>query len=507
LWDLIALQGDGCFDDPAVFGLYDTAITDYSAWLAEFAGYVGDLDLAALVYPDKQSAGDTLKGQAEAKLAAANGLKSPLCWLLYGYYEKMKGTLFPDIEVVKSADKNNVDPNGEVTFTFTITNKGPCTATDLGLIDFLPKGVDLISSSDCYTGDSGATASGFEFTRIYCPDLGDVPPGGKKEISLTVKVDPDYEEESFCNQANLQGNEIAGVHSNCVTTTVNQDVPVLTVEKTADPANALPGDSITYTITITNHGADDMTGSLTDTLPPGLQNATVSGDPACTVPASTVVVCSPMILAGGQSVTITIESTLNPNFSGDVVDNTAIANGTWIVNGAAVIKYDLSSVTTHVIGGSGGPGSPNPPDCTTCEKLMGELWALLAVPGSAIQDGFDLFNQGKYDDALTEFQDALKGYEDALALFPQILEACAFSEQMAQLIQDARDFLDKAIGSFREFVELAEQAFEKFKAGQTSSGNILWGKALDAYSDHNGHINPFYDLLEVDIPKLFGNHC
>ena len=99
--------------------------------------------------------------------------------------------------------------------------------------------------------------------------------------------------------------------------------PALTIVKTASAASAVPGQKVTYTITVTNTGQTSYTGAVvTDTLTGLLDDAAYDTDATAT--AGAVSYASPVLtwtgnLTPGQAATITYSVTVNNPDSGDKI--------------------------------------------------------------------------------------------------------------------------------------------------------------------------------------------
>lgn len=92
----------------------------------------------------------------------------------------------------------------------------------------------------------------------------------------------------------------------------------LAVAKQANVREADPGDTVTYTITVTNTGADDLTDvAITDSLPVVYQNNTV--------PAGQTIATFPT-LAAGESKSITVSYTISSSTTAETLKNTATAD-------------------------------------------------------------------------------------------------------------------------------------------------------------------------------------
>jgi uncharacterized repeat protein (TIGR01451 family) len=136
----------------------------------------------------------------------------------------------------------------------------------------------------------------------------------------------------------------------------------LEVVKGDAPDPVLAGNSLTYTLTVTNHGPDPATGvTLTDTLPAEVAFASSNpGSPACGEAAG-VVTCGLGGLSSGQSATVTLEVTVDPAAAGT------------ITNGAEVTSDQLDPVASN--------GSVS--ETTTVETALPGASALVATAQSS----------------------------------------------------------------------------------------------------------------------------
>jgi uncharacterized repeat protein (TIGR01451 family) len=115
----------------------------------------------------------------------------------------------------------------------------------------------------------------------------------------------------------------------------------LGITKTASPDPAFVGDTITYTLTVTNHGPDTSSGgTVTDTLPPNVTY--VSDDDGCSNAVGTVT-CSTGSLANGASQVIHITVTATAVGS---ATNTAVVDGNDEDDDAT---NDTATVTSQII--------------------------------------------------------------------------------------------------------------------------------------------------------------
>jgi uncharacterized repeat protein (TIGR01451 family) len=85
-----------------------------------------------------------------------------------------------DIALTKTASPSTLARNGNITYTETVTNRGPDRATNVRLVDQLPSGLTLVSVSATQGGCSGTTS-------ITC-SLGSLAPGATATITIVARA-------------------------------------------------------------------------------------------------------------------------------------------------------------------------------------------------------------------------------------------------------------------------------------------------------------------------------
>ncbi|AFY65090.1 conserved repeat domain protein [Geitlerinema sp. PCC 7407] len=213
-----------------------------------------------------------------------------------------------DLSVAKVV--NNTTPNvGErVTFTVTLSNAGPSTATNVRLSDPVPTGLanpvvtPSVGTYDAATGvwsvpaiDSGATAT----LTLEGTVTATAPTTNVAEVTGSDQPDPDSTPGN--NDPNEDDRAIA---------TITPPIADLSLTKAVDNANPSPGDPVTFTVVLTNSGPSTATNvRVSDPVPSGLTNATVTVS-AGTYDNATGLWSIPS-LANGASVTLTLNGTFN----------------------------------------------------------------------------------------------------------------------------------------------------------------------------------------------------
>nr|WP_228507598.1 DUF11 domain-containing protein [Plantibacter sp. VKM Ac-2880] len=233
----------------------------------------------------------------------------------------------PAYTVAKSASVPRANPGDVVTYTVTVTNTGNVDYTAASPAAFTD---DLTAVLDdaTYNGDAagGATVSGSTLSWS-----GPLALGETKTVTYSVTVDnPDNGDHNLGNTVTPAGPggscDPAGA---CVT---NTPIQSYSTTKTADRTEVVPGDTITYTITVTNTGQAEYTAdapaTFTDDLSGVLDDATYNDDASsgANYTAPTLSWSGP--LAVGATVTVTYSVTVNDPDTGDKILPNAVVTST-----------------------------------------------------------------------------------------------------------------------------------------------------------------------------------
>jgi uncharacterized repeat protein (TIGR01451 family) len=165
----------------------------------------------------------------------------------------------PDVTVTKTADKDTIDAGDTAAFTIVVKNNGPGVAKNVTLSDTLPGGIAWTEdSADC----------GIAGSLLTCA-FGDLAAGESRTVhvsGVTDAADCGVLTNTATVAATNEPQDNQGNNSSTATITVN--CPEIVVVKTADADTVNAGESIGYTITVTNNGDGTAKGvTLTDTLP------------------------------------------------------------------------------------------------------------------------------------------------------------------------------------------------------------------------------------------------
>jgi uncharacterized repeat protein (TIGR01451 family) len=253
-----------------------------------------------------------------------------------------------DLAVAKADDPEPVIAGTPLTYTLTVTNYGPSDATAVVVTDTLPSDVTFGPATpsrggSCQRADSTVTCA-----------LGLLTDGSNNTV--TIVVTPTVS-GTISNEAEVSASEPDDTPSNnthAITTTVNPGAD-LSVTKSDWPDPVTAGTTLTYTLTVINHGPSDATDvAVTDTLPSGVTFG--SATPSLRSYDDSTGVWTVDSLTNGSSATLTLTVTVAPSTRGTITnsaevsanetdtqpDNNTIAEGT-LVNAQAdlaVAKVD-----------------------------------------------------------------------------------------------------------------------------------------------------------------------
>jgi uncharacterized repeat protein (TIGR01451 family) len=225
--------------------------------------------------------------------------------------------------VTKVADDATIDAGDQAGFTITVTNNGPGDASDVSLTDTLPSGINwsfnqVTGGWDCDITAGVLTCGGSGFT---------LPEGASASVHVFGATDAE-DCGVLSNTATVSAsNEAADSDTNnSDTATITVNCPEISITKTADQGTVSAGDTIGFTITVTNSGAGTASGvTVTDTLPsdPGLSWTidAANSDAGCSIAAGTLT-CNFGSLAPAASKHVHITSPTTAASCG-TVDNTA----------------------------------------------------------------------------------------------------------------------------------------------------------------------------------------
>ncbi|HET7063447.1 MAG TPA: DUF11 domain-containing protein [Rudaea sp.] len=267
-----------------------------------------------------------------------------------------------DLAVTKSV--NNPAPNvgDTVTFTVTVTNNGPTAATNVTLADLLPAGLTFVSA----TPSQGTYASA---TGVWT--IGSIANSGSATVALNATV---VSPTAQTNTAAITHGDQSdpNLANNSASATVTPLQADLAIAKTVDNPAPGVGNTVTFTVTLSNIGPDSATNVIvTDLLPAGL--AFVSATPSQGTYASATGVWTAGTIATSSSASLSLAATVTQSVA---LTNTATITHADQFDPSTVNNTASAAIAPPV---TARPLTPLPIDVRWMLGLMG-LLALATLP-------------------------------------------------------------------------------------------------------------------------------
>ena len=226
-----------------------------------------------------------------------------------------------DLVIAKSDSPDPVIAGNTLTYTVLVTNNGPADATGVVLTDVLPAEVTFVSgtlsnggsvaqNAGTVTGTIGNLANGASVTATIVTT---VAPGTVGTINNAASVTANENETNSQNNIDIEPTVV----------TPNVDL-VITKTDNVDPV--VPGQTLIYTLNITNNGPSNATGvTVNDTLPPGVTYVSSTPSQGATSENNGVVTANLGNLAVGASASITVNVTIDSATLG-TINNVAVVS-------------------------------------------------------------------------------------------------------------------------------------------------------------------------------------
>jgi uncharacterized repeat protein (TIGR01451 family) len=243
-----------------------------------------------------------------------------------------------DLSIVKTASSAKVVPGSNITYTITVSNAGPSTATAARITDNVPAPLTGVTwtcvAASAPTGSSCSAANGSAPTNaIDLPVT--VAPGGSVTLTIVATVPATTPASTVTNNVTItpaNGTiDTAGGNNNATVDTQVQSSADLKITKTNNVSSVTAGSATTYQIVVTNLGPSTATGaSIIDSLPGALTNANwtcvAAGTAAtCGAPSGSGSISTTANLGLNATATFTVTATVNATATG-TLSNTAIVN-------------------------------------------------------------------------------------------------------------------------------------------------------------------------------------
>jgi uncharacterized repeat protein (TIGR01451 family) len=258
---------------------------------------------------DPDAAGTTLTNEASlAYVTATTG--DDLTYMTVPTRTPVQATA--DLAVTKVTTPDPAAAGGEVISRIDVTNAGPNPAADVVVTDELPAGASLVSATpsqgSCTSAGGGVTCA-----------LGEVAVGAQPTLTVVTRTDPGEQATSLTNQVAVSSTTADPDETdNSATATVAlRPEADLRVDKTGPGGPVAPGETLPFTVRVTNAGPSPASAvRLGDLAGPGL--SLLPGPAPC--PSFP---CTLGDLAPGASVDVAVTAQVAPDFTDTQVANTA----------------------------------------------------------------------------------------------------------------------------------------------------------------------------------------
>jgi uncharacterized repeat protein (TIGR01451 family) len=229
-------------------------------------------------------------------------------------------TALADLQVVKTDDPDPVTAGDTLTYTLVVTNHGPSPAAGVVLTDPLPAGVTFESVTT--TLGTAGHAEG-----IVTANLGDLDVDESATVTVVVTVDSSLT-DGLLNTAQVTSDTIDPVPQNNTDdepTNVQQLVN-LSIAKSDAPDPVTAGQTLVYTLLVSNDGPSDATGvTVVDTLPAGVTFVSSTTSQGTVAHVDGTVTASLGDLAAGASATVTLTVDVSPSVRGVLLNEAEVS--------------------------------------------------------------------------------------------------------------------------------------------------------------------------------------
>ena len=232
-----------------------------------------------------------------------------------------------DLAITKTDGVAAATPGGSVTYTITASNAGPSNATGATVADTFP--ASLAATWTC-VGAGGGTCTAAGAGNIN--DAVNLPAGGSVTYTASATISA-AATGTLSNTATVAApagltDPTPGNNSATDTDTLGT-LADLAVTKTDGQTFYYPGQSLEYTIVVTNAGPSPVTGAtVADTLPADLGSASwtcaASVGSACGTPSGTGDINALVDLLSGGTATFTLTATTSPTALGSISNTTTV---------------------------------------------------------------------------------------------------------------------------------------------------------------------------------------
>ncbi|MEW6717070.1 MAG: M6 family metalloprotease domain-containing protein [Chloroflexota bacterium] len=235
-----------------------------------------------------------------------------------------------DLSITKSDSPDPVLAGNPITYTLDITNNGPSDALTVVVTDTLP--VEMLYNQATASQGSCSHAGGV----VTCT-LGTLPVSATAGVTITTDVDAGAGLGVVQNAAEVSSTT---TDPNTGNNTVQENTTITTeadlaIVKTGLPEPVNAGETLTYTLTITNTGPGAVLSvTVTDTLPAGVTFSLANPSQGSCNHSGGVVTCQLGYMAASNQATITIVVDVDKSAVGRITNSVELTSSAYDPNPA-----------------------------------------------------------------------------------------------------------------------------------------------------------------------------
>jgi uncharacterized repeat protein (TIGR01451 family) len=296
-----------------------------------------------------------------------------------------------DLSVTNVASPNPVNAGQNITYTQTIFNAGPATATTLTVTETLPANTTFVSLS----GAGWACTS----TAPYTCTMASLAANTSAPLTFVVQVTNTVASGSTITDTASVSSSVTDPNLGNNTASISvqvADSADLSITNSGTPVPVQAGNNITYTQVVKNAGPSvASTASLTETTPANtvFQSITIPSGWSCVTPisgsAGTITCTNPSFAVGSSSFTVVLKVNAG-TAAGTAINNIATVNSSTtdpILTNNTATAADVVALATQsdlVVANSASPTSVAPGSNVTYTQSVTNLGTAIAAAGATL---------------------------------------------------------------------------------------------------------------------------
>ena len=272
------------------------------------------------------------------------------------------------LTIQKVSDQNFPAEGENITYTVIVNNIGDDNATNVMVTDTLPNGVTYLNA-----GGNGWTCS--DLGTIDCSYANEIAPGFPTSFDINVTVNPGTSGTTLTNTVCIDDPTALVPICGESNINVNQFLDLVVTKVVNNPAPSV-GETIQYTITVTNNGPINATGvEITEDVYHIIGLVNVSTVPTLADDDTWIV----GDLNVGETATLQVTATVGSGASGNTYVNNAVLTGLDQTD----IEPSNNHVTATIAVVPSAPTPPEPEDCL-CDDVNSDSSSALNTVSAAL---------------------------------------------------------------------------------------------------------------------------